>query len=83
MNNLFKHIDANTIQKTGLFLALMAALYIIFKITTNDISHLSNSIIEHDEKTAKLQERTAEVLQNLSEAIKINSKVMESVLRIK
>jgi len=79
MQKILQNIDARTIREAGLFLALAGALYIIFKIATNDISHLDASLSEHEASTAIVRQSTNEILRELTRVIESNTRVIESI----
>ena len=61
----------------------MAALYVILKITTNDFGHLKESVEEHNQQMMEVQKDVAVALQNVSKSLDINTKIMETILRVK
>ena len=83
MNDFLKHIDAKLIREAGLFLALMATLFVIYKVTTNDIAHVEQAVLQGNAQAIEVQKDTNEVLRNLQSAIEGNTKVLEATLRLR
>ena len=81
MNGFLKNIDAKMIREAGLFLALMATLFVIYKVTTNDIAHVERAVLAGNAQAVEVQKETNEVLRNLEATIAGNTKIMESLLR--
>ena len=81
MKDLIKQIDAKMVREAGLFLALAGALYVILKLTTNDISHLQNVIMEAVGSQGQIQKETNEVLRDLSANVQANTEVLKILER--
>ena len=77
MKNLLENIDAKMVREAGLFLALIASLFVLLKIMTNDFAHLRVTVAQQQE----IQKETNSVLRDLSKSIEGNTRVMESLLR--
>mgnify|MGYP001563939740 FL=1 len=74
MNEIFKQIDAKVIRDSGLILLFGLALYMLFKILTNDISHIGDYIKEGTQvqrETVKGLEENAAAVQSNTEVLKI------------
>ena len=83
MNDFLKHIDVKMVREAGLFLALMATLFVIYKVTTNDIAHVEQAVLQGNAQAIEVQKDTNEVLRNLQSAIEGNTKVLEATLRLR
>lgn len=74
MHELIKQIDGKLIRDSGLVLLIGFALYMLFKILTNDISHIGDYIKEGTQvqrETVKGLEQNASAVQSNTEVLKI------------
>ena len=74
-------LDTKTLTVAGTSVALMFALWVIFKLMTNDFVHLEAQVVGHDDRSASLQQETNEVMRDVVTAIEGNTKVIEQLLR--
>ena len=75
--DLLSKLDAKMIRESGLFLALIASLWVIVKMTTNDIAHLGEKI----DSGYEVQKETNEVLRDLSGNIRANTEVLRTITK--
>ena len=75
MTEFFSKIDSKTLQTSGAIIMALFSVYVLYKILTNDLSHLNSSI----NRQANIQERTNEVLLKNAEAISGNTEVLRSL----
>ena len=73
--NIFKNIDSKTITSAGGIILAGFLAFTIYKILTNDLTHINSSI----EKQAEIQKDTNAILIDNAKAIEGNTKVLESL----
>ena len=73
--NIFKNIDSKTITSAGGIILAGFLAFTIYKILTNDLTHINSSI----EKQAEIQKDTNAILIDNARAIEGNTKVLESL----
>ena len=77
MNEFFSKIDNKTLQTSGAIIMALFCVYVLYKILTNDLAHLNNSI----EKQVDVQQQANEVLRNLNGSIQSNTEVLKIIER--
>ena len=70
VNNLFKNLDVRVLQTSGAVVVALFALYTLFQILTNDLTHLNSTL-----------NAQTEVLRQLDGSIKGNTEVLRGLER--
>lgn len=74
-------LDTKTLTVAGTSVALLFALYVIFKLMTNDFVHLEAQIVGHNESTLQIQQETNKVLRDVATALEGNTRVLQSLTK--
>lgn len=69
--------NVKTITSAGGILISLYLGFVLFKVLTNDLTHLNESIV----KQAEVQEKTNEVLRELSGALQANNEILRILER--
>ena len=75
MTEFFSKTDNKTLQTSGAIVMALFCVYVLYKILTNDLTHLNSSI----NRQADIQERTNEVLLENAKAISGNTEVLREL----
>ena len=75
MNSLWEKIDAKLITSVGGILLAGFLAFVIYRVLTNDLSHVGQAI----EKQAVVQEGTNEILRDFSKNVSANNEILRSL----
>ena len=73
MNGFLKNLDARILQTSGAIIIALFALYTLFQILTNDLTHLNSTLNAQTEVLRQLDgslKGNTEVLRNLERKIR-------------
>ena len=77
MERLLSKIDAKTLQTSGAIIMALFTVYVLFKILTNDLTHIHNAI----QAQTEVQKDTNAVLLKNAEALIGNTEILRIIER--
>ena len=77
MEKLLKSFDRYTITSAGGIVVALFLAYVLYKVLTNDLSHISEAIL----RVSDVQQKTNEALIQNATAIEGNTKVLQILER--
>lgn len=81
MKELIKTFDAKTITSAGGIVVAILAIWVLYKVFTNDFSHLTEQVRSHDTTTQEIRRETNSVLRDVATALESNTQVIQQALR--
>ena len=79
MKEIIKTFDAKTITSAGGIVVAILSIWVLFKVFTNDFSHLTEGVRLHDVATQEIQRETNTVLRDVATALEGNTRVIENL----
>ena len=75
MKTLLENINSKTITSSGGIILSGFLIYVLFKVLTNDLSHISSSI----DKMSEVQAETNEILILHTAVLESNIRILEKI----
>ena len=75
MKTLLENINSRTITSSGGIILSGFLIYVLFKVLTNDLSHISSSI----DKMSEVQAETNEILILHTAVLESNIRILEKI----
>ena len=72
---LLEKLDAKLVTAGGGIILALALSYTLYKVLTNDLTHLNTSI----NRQAEIQQQTNEILRSLDGSIRVNTEVLREI----